>query len=210
MNANDPYGQPTYPSFQPRSSMPPSGVSAWTGLPPSGAPTPSGAGRSPGRWRSLPVGVRFVAVAAVVASVVLALVAIISSVTRHPTRTVATSAPSVAAATESGPQDWLAAVCRPGTFVNGRGKLANATGGGVCRSTDNSAALLFDQYESDSEFLLHNDVAMFQAAAVARITGQDGSLYVFVTLDATQQKGMAALEPLDRFGFQRSYSARGR
>lgn len=208
MNQNDPHRQPTYPAFQPRTSMPPAGVSVWTKLPPAGAST-YGSGPPPGRWRNLPSGVRFVAVVAVVAGVALAVVSIISTA-KHSTRAMATSAPSVAAAAESGPQDWLAVVCRPGTFVNGRGKLANAAGGGVCRSMDNSAALLFDQYESGSEFLLHNDVAMFEAVAVARITGQDGSLYVFVTLDATQQKGMAALEPLDQFGFQRSYSARGR
>lgn len=77
MNQDEPYRQPTYPAFQPRTSMPPPGASAWTKLPPTGAPAPYGSGRPPGRWRNLPGGVRFVVLAAVAFAVAVAVAVVV-------------------------------------------------------------------------------------------------------------------------------------
>lgn len=89
--------------------------------------------------------------------------------------------------------DWLPALCRPGTFYDGEA-LHNAAASGTCYSRG-GMPILIGQY--DSEFRARNDLAMYISGEYALDTTNDGRVILFISPSQTN-----VLQPLEQFGFE--------
>lgn len=99
-------------------------------------------------------------------------------------------------ATASTLDDWLSAVCKPGSYRNGNNRLPNAQAGGTCISLGaNGMPILIGQYES--KFGMDSDIAMFRMRSYAAAQTDGGLYQVFIALG----RGLVALQPLSQYGF---------
>jgi hypothetical protein len=110
-----------------------------------------------------------------------------------------------ATSTASGLDDWKTAVCRPGTYFNGRGHLRNADGGSASCQSLNGVIILIGQYTSDFDW--RNDVAIFRGASYASVADTNGTCVFVAPMPGSRSAN--ALEPLRRFGFEISTSGSG-
>jgi hypothetical protein len=137
-------------------------------------------------------------VIAIVASALAAFVAlIVLGVALH--NSGATTAQSGSAATRT-PQassldDWLNAMCKPGSFFNGGHVLHNADGGSASCVSLKGNPILIGQYSS--EYMARNDAAILHSGCSA-IMATDSGYELFV---APVDRSGKSLEPLSRFGF---------
>jgi hypothetical protein len=87
--------------------------------------------------------------------------------------------------------DWLAAMCRPGTFNDRLHVFRNATAGGDCLARDGGPIFMG---KWDSNYLMQNDVVLYRNHYYASgITEQ--------TVIAFVAGRPGALQPLTQFGF---------
>jgi hypothetical protein len=105
---------------------------------------------------------------------------------------------SGASALPSTTDDWERAVCRPGTFFDGRGHLPNAVAQAECVSQKN-VPIMIGQYTSS--FALENDVAILKRASYASTVDPTGETTVFIA-PVPGERSASALSPLTQFGFQ--------
>jgi hypothetical protein len=89
-------------------------------------------------------------------------------------------------------EDWIPAVCVPGTFFQGGDLLPNADGQAFCKSLRNDS-IVMGQY--NSEFEAKNDLNIFRNAEYATIAGSGGRIQVFISPAARN-----VLTPLQTFG----------
>lgn len=97
---------------------------------------------------------------------------------------------------DSTSQDWIEAVCKRGTYQNGRGNnvLAGATGSAMCYGKS-SGTIFVGTYES--QFRFDNDAASFLRRGAYATLGDDrGRLWVFYC-----PNGSASLSALSQYGF---------
>lgn len=90
--------------------------------------------------------------------------------------------------------DWVASVCKVGTYSNRGGFLKNADASGICMSPTDMP-IYIGQYSSS--FSAQNDAAMLPGASYATLPQSDGRLCMF--LAASYGSG-DILRPLARFG----------
>lgn len=108
----------------------------------------------------------------------------------------ARDAGSVPAPMPSNLDDWLSAVCKPGTFRDGNNRLPNAQAGGTCMSLGANAMPIFmGQYSS--RFGMESDIAMFRTRSFAALETDSGEYQVFIALGP----GSSALRSLEQYGF---------
>lgn len=100
--------------------------------------------------------------------------------------------------TQSSSDDWLAAVCKPGTFADGHA-LPGATGGGLCLPRQGNNGPIYAMTYA-SAFKANNDLVMATpGSAYAHRTDGD-TTWIFV---AFGNKGDAsAVQPLTQYGFE--------
>lgn len=126
-------------------------------------------------------------VAAILALVIVGVALFVKG--RH-----ATEYGRLAAASTS--EDWIASVCKPGTYQNGKGGnvLSGSTGSAQCYG--NAGGTIFvGTY--DSEFRFNNAMARFPSnSRYATRSDNSGRLWVFVS-----PNGYTDLQPLASFGF---------
>ncbi len=98
-----------------------------------------------------------------------------------------------------GPQstldDWLAAVCKPGTYDSSGNHLQNADVSGWCLSRFDNGPIMIGLYTS--KFGLKNDVSLFRGSTSATLNQIDGRICLFLAV-----RSATALQPLTQFGFQ--------
>jgi hypothetical protein len=136
-------------------------------------------------------------------AVLVIILAIIGANSSTRSSTAGGSTPTSIPSTQD---DWLAAVCKPGTFHNGGRKLlANADGQASCSSgLYNGQPIGLGQYSD--EYMARNDVAMLRAAsAIART--DSGDWEVFIALGDPSGR---VLQPLADLGFTITPAERGR
>lgn len=92
--------------------------------------------------------------------------------------------------------DWLAAVCKMGSFRNGAGtfRFSNATAQGSCTANFGSRPILIGEWDSD--YLMRNDIASMRLSYYASAINSD-VVIGFITLGPNGDP----LEPLSQFGF---------
>ena len=192
---------PTQPKGQwPGVSPPPA---APTGPP--AAPNPWAAPAARRGWSSWPRGVQIAAVASVVAAFFGAII-VIASTNRGGSGSSSdeATAPAAQSAAPSSSEDWLRAVCRPGTFSQGTQSsfggsgLGNAAGSANCMS-QKSGVILIGQYTSS--FALENDVARWRGGSYATVEAANGETWLFLA-PLPGKASASALSPLTQFGFQ--------
>lgn len=99
-----------------------------------------------------------------------------------------------------GLDEWLAAVCKPGTYRGGvSGVLRNADGNGTCLSRTGGTPILGGQYASD--FLMRNDMALYKGANYATGTMESGNLQLFLAPGGAFRNLPNDLAPLAQYGF---------
>ncbi len=92
--------------------------------------------------------------------------------------------------------DWLSAVCKPGTFRDGNNRLPNAQAGGTCTSLSaNGMPIFMGQYSS--KFGMESDIAIFRMRSYATLLTDSGRYQVFIALG----RESSALQPLVQYGF---------
>lgn len=96
--------------------------------------------------------------------------------------------------------DWLAALCKPGTYFDansgGAHFFANAIGHAVCQSNDRTEIMIG---KWDDSFKMNNDIALYRSgrAYYSSCHQSSGIVFAFVTAGSDA----AALQPLQQFGF---------
>lgn len=96
----------------------------------------------------------------------------------------------------TGTQDeWMASVCRAGSFRDGQGLPDASSGSGICHATTGDGWILMGKYDSD--FKMRNALAQRGIKNYASEIDSDGTEMVF----AAYQGGASVLEPLTEFGF---------
>lgn len=90
--------------------------------------------------------------------------------------------------------DWVAAVCRPGTYSNHGGDLQNADASGFCMSRTNMP-IMIGQYSSS--FSAKSDAAMIPGSSFAMLPQDDGRICLFLAVSA---RSGTVLQPLAQFG----------
>ncbi|WP_143542992.1 hypothetical protein [Rhodococcus sp. NCIMB 12038] len=90
-------------------------------------------------------------------------------------------------------EDWMAALCAPGTFHNGT-SWQGATGGGSCQTTTGQVVFI-GEYESN--FLRDNDLAAYRMTYFASSIDDIGQIVVF----SVNTRSAQTLNPLTSFGF---------
>jgi len=96
--------------------------------------------------------------------------------------------------------DWLTAVCRPGTYINGTvGILRNADGTATCKSLIGDSPVMMGQYSS--AFSLQNDIAVHKGSDYATILMESGSTQLFLAYGSRVSRPNP-LQPLTQFGFE--------
>lgn len=131
-----------------------------------------------------------------VALLVLVVVGVIALANTSST-TNAGSPPTSSTIPASNSDQWDDAVCKPGTFLGGRGNgLPNAEQEGFCLSSSNLGSISFGQYSS--EYLARNDAAMLRGTASSAMLPDENGYALFVALS---DRTGASLQPLAQFGF---------
>jgi hypothetical protein len=141
------------------------------------------------RYVSAPVVWLLVSLAVAVVALVVVAVALL---TKHKTEAAASGEPRAASAS----QEWIGAVCKRGTYQNGKGgnTLTGSAGSALCYG-NSRGTILIGTYES--EFRFENAAANFtKQSEYATLTDDSGQLWVFYSYD-----GAADLSPLSGFGF---------
>ena len=111
-------------------------------------------------------------------------------------RGTARDAGSAAMGIPSNLDDWLSAVCKPGTYRNGNNRLPNAQAGGTCMSLGtNGMPIFMGQYSS--KFGMESDIAIFRMRSYAALQTDSGAFQVFIALGP----GSSVLQPLAEYGF---------
>lgn len=141
-------------------------------------------------WMSLPTWAKIVIPA--VPMVVLLLLLVVPSSCGGPSDS--SSGRSRGSAGASTLDDWVASVCKVGTYSNRGGFLKDADASGICMSPTNMP-IYIGQYSSS--FSAQNDAAMLPGASYATLPQSDGRLCMFVA--ASHGSGDILL-PLARFG----------
>lgn len=90
--------------------------------------------------------------------------------------------------------DWVASVCKAGTYSNHGGSLNNADASGFCMSPTNMP-IMIGQYSSS--FSAQSDAAIFPGASYAMLPQADGGICLFLALTSGSGE---ILRPLARFG----------
>lgn len=110
--------------------------------------------------------------------------------------TTPSTSDSASASTHSTQDEWLEAVCKPGTFRNGgREILRNADGQASCSARLSGSPIILGQYSD--EYMARNDVtALHMPSAIART--DSGDWEVFISFGDPSGR---ALEPLAELGF---------
>lgn len=90
--------------------------------------------------------------------------------------------------------DWVASVCKVGTYSNHGGGLNNADASGFCMSPNNMP-IMIGQYSSS--FSAQSDAAMVPGARYAMLPQADGRTCLFLAVSAGSGD---ILRPLSRFG----------
>ncbi len=151
----------------------------------------------PQRWRALSRGVRVGIGIGAAAAVVITVVAIVLG-----SRSTGQGVPGDGAnqpvdlVPPSTPDDWLASVCRAGTFADGH-TFPGAVRGGLCVSPQ-KGVIYIGKYAST--FAVQNDLAMGAGSSYATTTDSTGALWVFLAMGSNGDP--SAVLPLRQFGFQ--------
>jgi hypothetical protein len=90
--------------------------------------------------------------------------------------------------------DWVASVCKVGTYSNNGGGLNNADASGFCMSPSNMP-IMIGQYSSS--YGAQNDAAIIRGATYAMLPQADGKICLFLAVSAGSGE---VLRPLSRFG----------
>lgn len=90
--------------------------------------------------------------------------------------------------------DWVASVCKAGTYSNHGGGLQNAQASGFCMSP-RQMPIMIGQY--DSKFSAQSDAAMVPGATYAMLDQSDGGICMFLAVSAGSGD---ILRPLSKFG----------
>jgi hypothetical protein len=128
---------------------------------------------------------------------IIVIVLVLASCSSNRSATTGTS-PGAAEVNLSGNfDDWLAAVCKPGSYENGGRKIfRNSNAGGSCMPANGQGGIILIG-EWDSNFVMTNDLTALRIKYYASWT--DGqSPKAFVPYGSVTG---AELEPLTRFGF---------
>jgi len=95
--------------------------------------------------------------------------------------------------------DWLSAVCKPGSYRNGSNQLPNAELGATCLSRGaNGMSILIGQYWS--KFGMESDIAIFRMSSFAALQTEGGFYQVFIAPGGRSSQS-SALQPLAQYGF---------
>ena len=96
-----------------------------------------------------------------------------------------------------GTEDWLEAVCEPGTFNDGQSWMRSAIGGATCRSqVSTSDIILFTQW--DSNFKMRNAMTQFRQCYTS-VLYENGNVEVLSVMPNAPAGDI--LNPLSQFGF---------
>jgi hypothetical protein len=93
-----------------------------------------------------------------------------------------------------GEMDWVNAVCRLGTFMDGRSTLPDATGKGFCQAKNGGDYVSIGEYDSD--YKMRNALVLTQERYYASAIGPDGTVVVLAVRGSASE-----LQPLTQYGF---------
>ncbi len=154
-------------------------------------------------WAALPTMGRLAVVAVPVIVILIAIIVAVGS-SSHRSATTATwpgaGQPNLSGAGQANLSgtfdDWLAAVCKPGSYQKGENIFANANAGSHCVAADGRGGMVLIG-EWDSNYLMTNDLTALHVKNFASWTdGQSTNAFVPYGSDTG-----AELDPLTPFGF---------
>lgn len=91
--------------------------------------------------------------------------------------------------------DWIPAVCQPGTYSDSRSVLRSADASALCRPLGGGGgAILIGQYSE--QFKVRNDLVLFKRAEYATMSTSDGRICMFIAPGAPGH-----LDALGAYGF---------